>query len=189
MYKTDEKMTRRECGTEKQEIQLKIDKYSDMLFKLCLIRLKNMQDAEDVVQETLYQYVKREEDFEGEEHEKAWLIRVALNACRKIHRSAWQRYRNGENWQAAEELLQGTAASDEMIEEKILKKETSRILLQAVWELPLKYREVIHLFYYEGLTVKEIAHITNRKEATITSQLTRGRTLLKKILKEEYDFA
>ena len=62
-------------------------------------------------------------------------------------------------------------------------------LYNEIKKLPQKYRVVIHLFYYEGLTVKEIAHITNRKEAPITSQLTRGRTLLKKTLKEEYDFA
>ena len=61
-------------------------------------------------------------------------------------------------------------------------------MLQAVWNLPERYREVIHLFYYEELSVKEIARITGRGESTVTSQLTRGRELLRKSLKEEYDF-
>ncbi len=181
-------MTRIVCEAENQEMQLKIDKYSDMLFKLCILRLKNVQDAEDVVQETFYQYVKRREVFESEEHEKAWLIRVAINSCRKVHRSAWNRHRSEED-ESCLELLQRTATISGSVEEKILKKETSRMLLQAVLGLPLKYRDVIHLFYYEGLTVKEIAQITDRKEATVTSQLTRGRMLLKKVLKEDYDFA
>lgn len=62
-------------------------------------------------------------------------------------------------------------------------------MLEAVWGLPVAYRDVIHLFYYEELSVKEIADILERKVSTVTSQLTRGRELLKKSLKEEYDFA
>ena len=57
-----------------------------------------------------------------------------------------------------------------------------------VMALPVKYRDVVHLFYYEELSVKEIALVTGRAESTVTSQLTRGRNLLKKLLKEEYEF-
>ncbi len=63
------------------------------------------------------------------------------------------------------------------------------MVLEAVWKLPATYRDVIHLFYYEDLSVKEIAVILERKVSTVTSQLTRGREILKKNLKEEYDFA
>ena len=73
-------------------------------------------------------------------------------------------------------------------EERVLRREENRRLLQAVLALPEKYRDVIHLFYYEELSVKEIARATGRGESTVTSQLTRGRELLRKSLKEGYDF-
>ena len=73
-------------------------------------------------------------------------------------------------------------------EESAVRREEKRMLLRAVLGLPEKYRDVIHLFYYEELSVKEIARITGRGESTVTSQLTRGRELLRKSLKEEYDF-
>lgn len=171
---------------DNQELQCKIDCYSDMLFKIACLRLCNVQDAEDVVQEVFYQYIKREDGFESEEHEKAWLIKVTLNACRKVWRSAWNRYRDGGeedmNTYSRDEKQQG-------LEEEFLTDEDNRILLAAVKELPAKYRDVIHLFYYEELSIKEISEVTGRKESTVTSQLTRGRELLKKRLKEEYDFA
>ena len=78
-------------------LQLKIDEYGDMLFKLSYVRLQNRQDAEDVVQEVFYQYLKKPQSFQGPEHEKAWFLKVTLNACRKVWRSAWKRHQNA--WQ------------------------------------------------------------------------------------------
>ena len=176
-----------------QELQLKIDRYGDMLFKLSFLKLQNVQDAEDVVQEVFYQYVKRQEAFAGEEHEKAWLIKVALNACRKIWRSAWNRHRSREEvWEQdyrPAALRGGFKEAAPGPEESLMDEEEREMLFQAVSALPVRYREVIHLFYYEELSVREIAKATGRKESTVTSQLTRGRELLRKSLKEEYDFA
>lgn len=173
---------------DNEELQCKINSYADMLFKIAYLRLQNMQDAEDVVQEVFYQYLKREVNFGSDEHEKAWLIKVTLNACRKIWRSAWNRHHSsGEDMNTygdSSKLQTGQG-----LEEEILSVENNRILLTAVKELPAKYRDVIHLFYYEELSVREISEATGRKESTVTSQLTRGRELLKKRLKEEYDFA
>lgn len=171
---------------DNQELQCKIDRYSDMLFKIAYIRLQNVEDAEDVVQEVFYQYFKREDSFDSEEHEKAWLIKVTLNACRKVWRSAWNRHRGG-----GEEDMNTYSGGEEQLglEDRFLSVESNRILLAAVKELPAKYRDVIHLFYYEELSIKEISEVTGRKESTVTSQLTRGRELLKRRLKEEYDFA
>lgn len=171
---------------DNQELQQKINCYSDMLFKIAYIRLQSVEDAEDVVQEVLYQYWKRTEEFQDKEHEKAWLIKVTLNACRKLWRSSWNRLRST---QEDTNIYCERDIGMEGLEEKILSVEKNSILLTAVKALPAKYREVIHLFYYEELSVKEIGQITGRKESTITSQLTRGRELLKKVLKEEYDFA
>ena len=173
-----------------KDLQQKIDIYGDMLFKLCLIRLQNVQDAEDVVQEVFYQYMRRTEDFESDEHEKAWLFKVAVNGCRKIWRSAWRRHQSDGEWQEEAEKTGHISAASEASEPErySLEKEKRQKLMNAVMALPVKYREVIHLFYYQELSVKAIAQITNRGESTVTSQLTRGRELLRKSLREEYDF-
>lgn len=74
------------------------------------------------------------------------------------------------------------------MEKSVLQKEQSREIMEAVVKLPRKYREVIHLFYYQQMSVREIAEATERKESTVTSQLTRGREMLRKNLKEEYQY-
>ncbi|MCM1118037.1 MAG: sigma-70 family RNA polymerase sigma factor [bacterium] len=171
------------------KLQEKIDSYSDMLYKIAFARMGNRADAEDVVQETFYQYFRHSRVFDNEEHEKAWLIRVTLNGCRKVWRSGF--YRRRSELPEHEQML-GDESQDPgegSPEEAFLDKEKSQAVLEAVWRLPATYREVIHLFYYEELSVKEIAAILGRKVPTVTSQLTRGRELLKKSLREEYDFA
>lgn len=180
------------AAVEDRDLQLKIDVYGDMLFKISYLRLQNVQDAEDVVQEVFYQYLKYKQVFESKEHEKAWLIKVTLNTCRKLWRSAKRHPR-----EALDSVLEKTAEGAvlgkmpkawEEPEKAAVIREERRQVLKAVLELPAKYRDVIHLFYYENISVKEIARITGRGESTVTSQLTRGRGLLKKALKEEYDF-
>lgn len=202
LRKTNEKMTEKEIETEigkETLLQSKIDQYADMLFRLSLLRLQNVQDAEDVVQEVFYQYIKREEPFESSEHEKAWMIRVTLNACKKLRRSAWNRHQVQNEDPLAGEIFSLKAegavrqgehdALEDTTLTLVLRAEENRTLLQAVCKLPPRYRDVIHLFYYEELSIKEIAKITGRGSSTVTSWLTRGRELLRKLLKEEYDFA
>lgn len=171
-----------------EKLQKKIDSYSDMLFKIAYARMGNRADAEDVVQETFYQYFKSSKEFDDGEYEKAWLIRVTLNGCRKVWRSSFNRRRS--DVADPEQILPMRQEAEECSpEEAFLDRERARTVLEAVWKLPITYRDVIHLFYYEELSVKEIAVILERKVSTVTSQLTRGRELLKKNLKEEYDFA
>lgn len=172
-----------------EKLQEKIDSYSDMLFKIAYARMGNRADAEDIVQETFYQYFRASRDFGNEEHEKAWLIRVTLNACHKVWRSSF--YRRRSEMPDPEQLLaqEDQERGERSPEETFLDKERARAVLEAVWKLPVTYRDVIHLFYYEELSVKEIAMILDRKVSTVTSQLTRGREILKKNLREEYDFA
>ncbi len=163
--------------TEKESLQLKIDIYGDMVYRLALSQVKNPTDAQDIVQEVFYQYIKRRGAFDSAEHEKAWLLRVTLNACKKLWRSAWYRrvYPFGEQEEAVQE---GSLEAD------VLAQERRAAVVQAVFLLPAKYREVIHLFYFEELSVKEICRILDRKESTVTSQLTRGRDMLRKNLEE-----
>lgn len=163
-----------------RDLQTTIDTYRDMLYKIALMQLKNEQDAEDVVQEVFYQYYKNTPEFASGEHEKAWFIKVTLNGCRRIWRSAW--YRHSAPYPEQE------MAEESRLESDYLKKEQYMQIWKAVYELPAKYREVIHLFYHEDLSIKEICAVTGRQESTVTSQLTRARDLLKRRLGEEWEF-
>ena len=130
-----------------------------------------MNDAEDILQETMIKYMQASPIFESESHEKAWLLRVASNLSK-----------NKINYNKIRE-------TDEL-EENLVSEE--REDLSFVWEavksLPEKYREVIHFYYQEGYSSKEIANILNRKENSVRTDLKRGREKLKEILKEAYDF-
>lgn len=167
------------CGGEaaqqeavrKQAEQL-LDKYGNSILRLAYSYLHNMSDAEDVLQDTLIQFIKTAPALAGEEHEKAWALRVAANLSK--NRLAYNKVRK------ADELAETLVAED---------AEDLSFAWEAVKALPERDREVIHLFHYEGYSTAEIAKILNRKEATIRSDLRRGRQKLKSVLKEAYDFA
>lgn len=169
---------------QKDLLTQKIEAYSASLYRIAFLQLKNAEDAEDVVQEVFCQYIRTDINFESEEHEKAWLIKVTLNFCKKLWRSAWYRHKAP----MPETEPYGWNTGEKRLENEYIHKEENAELMRAVWELPDKYREVIHLFYYEELSVKEIAVICGSQESTVTSQLTRGRNILKKRLKEDYQF-
>ncbi len=133
--------------------------------------LHSLSDAEDVLQDTLIQFLKTAPAFETDAHEKAWLLRVAGNLSR--NRLRYNRYRN------TDEL------NDELVGEE---REDLSFVWEAVKSLPEKYREVIHLYYAEGYQTAQIARILGRNEATVRSDLVRGRNKLRDILKEAYDF-
>lgn len=147
-----------------------IKKYFNMVYRLALVQAKNISFAEDITQEVFLKYIQTKKMFESDEHIKAWLIRVTINCAKSMFRSSWFR---------TSVPLEETISFD--VPEK------SEVYF-AVQELPAKYRAVIHLFYYEDMSVKEIAHCTDAKEATVKSQLHRGRELLREILKGGYDF-
>ncbi len=142
-------------------------KYENKLYRTALAIMGNVSDAEDVVQETFLRAYKKAPEFETEIHEKAWLIRVTVNLCKSRLRSPWRKRR--------EPLLDTYPA---------VEKE-QYILLEYILALPPKYRSVIHLFYYEGYSIKDIASLTGQKESTVRSLLTRARNKLKSILKED----
>mgnify|MGYP002625839435 CR=1 FL=1 len=119
----------------------------------------------------LIRYLEHRPVFAGENHEKAWIFRVAANLSK--------------NKIAYNKIRQADQLENQLI---VQEREDLTFVWDAVKSLPVKYREVIHLFYYEGYPVKEIAGILQRKESTIRSDLRRGREKLKNILKEEYDF-
>ena len=148
-----------------------LNSYGDSILRLSYSYLHNMSDAEDVVQETLIKYMKTAPAFENEAHEKAWLLRVAANISKnKI---------DYNNVRRADELDERLVAEE---------REDLSFVWEAVRDLPDNYREVIHLFYHEGYSTKEIASILKRNESTVRSDLKRGRDKLRLVLKEVYDF-
>ena len=147
-----------------------LDKYGNSILRLAYSYLHNMSDAEDMLQDVLIQYIKAAPAFESGEHEKAWLLRVTANLSK--NKIKYNKLRE----------------TDELMEELVAeKKEDLSFVWEAVKMLPEKYAEVVHLFYEEGLSTKEIAEVLDRKEATVRSDLLRGRERLKTILKEAYD--
>jgi RNA polymerase sigma-70 factor (ECF subfamily) len=128
------------------------------------VHLKNIHDAEDVFQDVFLKYVLRDRPFENDAHEKAWFIRVAINACKDSLRSFFRK-----NVSSIEELL---------IEPSFVDKE-NREVLDAVMRLPEKHRMVVYLFYYEGYSAVEIASILKKNENTIYTWLSRARTQLR----------
>lgn len=148
-----------------------LDRYGNSILRLAYSYVHNMDDAEEILQETLIRFLKHAPVLENESHEKAWLFRVAGNLCK--NRLSYNRVRR------TDELSEWIAAEQ---------REDLSFVWEAVKSLPVKYREVIHLFYYEGFTTAQIANVLNQKESTVRSHLMRGRERLKTILKEAYDF-
>lgn len=153
-----------------QRAEALLTQYGSSILRLAYSYLHNMDDAEEILQDTLIQYLKTAPVLEQEAHEKAWLFRVAGNLSK--NRIAYNKVRS------TDELKESLAAEQ---------REDLSFVWEAVKDLPVKYREVIHLFYYEGLSTAEIAAILEQKESTVRSHLMRGREKLRTILKEGYD--
>ena len=134
----------------------------DMIYRVCLLQLKHEQDALDAVSETFVRLFQKKPDFADTEHEKAWLIRTAINY--------WKRKRNAYD-AAAEQMLQSVQTPSE-----------DREVLQAIWRLPPAHAELLYLHYYEGYSIEEIAVIMHKNASTLRSRLSRAKELLRKEL-------
>jgi RNA polymerase sigma-70 factor (ECF subfamily) len=146
-----------------------VEKYSGMLVRLCFSYMKNMSDAEDLTQDIFLKLLHKKPSFENSEHEKAWLIRVAINLSKNRLKTAWFR----KTVPLDENACNFTSKENE--------------ILSTVLELPVKYRSMIHLFYYEEYSIAEISQILGINESTVGSQLHRARKLLKSKLKGDFD--
>ena len=142
--------------------------------------LDDCEEAEDVAQDTFLTYYSSSNQFESEDHIRAWLLKVAVNKARNHKTSFWQRNRVSlpdlTAW-----LESHAPAGVETLDPD------SEEILAAVMRLPDKCRIIVHLFYYEDYSVKEIAEVLEIKENTVKSQLHRGRTLLRSMLKEKWE--
>lgn len=142
-----------------------VQEYGDMLYRMCIVMLRNTSDAEDAVQDTFITYMEKSPPFNDSEHEKAWLLKVAANKCRNV-----LKYRKRHFTEPAEVL------------DTIVERTPDSRILESLMMLPEKYRSVLHLHYITGYKVDEIAEITGLKSSAVKMRLQKGR----KLLAEEY---
>lgn len=154
-----------------QQAERLLTNHGDAVLRMAYSYLHNMADAEEILQDTLVQFLKAAPTLETREHEKAWFLHVAANLCR--NRLKYNTIRQ------TDELADDLAAEG---------RSDLLFVWDAVKSLPEKYREVVHLYYYEGYQTAEIAKMLGMKEPTVRSNLARGREKLKSVLKEAYDF-
>lgn len=150
-----------------QEVNNAIELYSDMVLRLCMVYLKNSPDAEDVFQTVFLKYAVSTKAFESREHEKAWLIRVTVNACKDLLKSFFH---------------SRTVSMEGLVDYAPQVTQEQYAVMEAVWSLPKQYRDVIYLHYYEGYTAPEIAGILHRNPNTVYTHLHKGKELLKELL-------
>ena len=144
-----------------------VKRYEDKLFRTAIAMMGGKAEAEDIVQDAFIKLFEKNPNFESAEHETAWLIKVTVNLCKSRLRSHW--------WKKTVPLLDDYPAETGGQQD----------IMETVLSLPSKYRIVIHLFYYEGYSTKEIAELTGLGESTVRQQLTRARRMLKDYLEGE----
>ena len=154
-----------------EEVARAMDAYADTVRRLCLVRLKDREDTEDIFQTVFLKYLMHTQPFESPEHEKAWFIKVTLNACRDLLRSWFRRHTV-----PLEDLVAQAAPEGE-----------NRWVLEAVLSLPEKYRDPVYLHYYEGYSAPEIGALLGRNTNTVYTLLTRARALLREKLGGDED--
>ncbi len=164
-------------ANESMSAEALIEKYSDTVYRVAFSRTQNVSDAQDITQEVFLKYIKYMKagnTFRDEEHQKAWLLKVAVNTGNTFVTTAWFRHR---------------ASLEEVEEVAAETKEDRSEVFDAVMHIPEKYRVVVHLFYYEELSIKQICNILNMSETAVKSRLHRARELLREKLKgAEYEF-
>ena len=142
--------------------------YADMVYRLAFLRTKSGTDADDIVQEVFLRALRAKPTWNSPEHQKAWFLKVTINCSKSLLTSAWRRNTAPEN------------------ENLLIEMQTSTEVYPYVLALPTKYRTVIHLYYYEGYRVAEIAKIMGASENTVKSHLFRARDMLREQLKGEF---
>ena len=144
-----------------------VTQYGNSILRMCYMYLKDYQLAEDVTQETFLQVWNKYETFENKSSEKTWITRIAINLCKNCMRASWFKRISIEE---LPEIFENDSS------EMVLNKGTISL---KIMKLPQKYREVILLYYYQELSVKEISAVLNQKETTILQRLKRARECLK----------
>lgn len=148
-----------------EKIEEAVNTYGNMLYRISVVMLKNKQDAEDAVQDTLLKYIQKAPQFEDDEHEKAWLIKVITNRCKDVRR-----------FKLKHPQTEITEVS------QVVSEPENRGITEALMKIPEKFRIVMVLYYVQEYKVNEIAEIIGKSPSTVKMRLQKGRVLLK----EEY---
>ena len=164
---------------EKNQYIAAVRTYGNTIFRAAYQYCGNRSDAEDIVQNTFLKLLQLEKTFEDEEYLRRWLIRVAINEAKNLTLSFWKR----------KVFSMKDSLSKQMDETmvSVFDAEEHQALYEAVMHLPSKYRIVVHLYYFEDYSIKEIAEILKIKETTVQTQLMRARAKLKDELKEGWE--
>lgn len=149
------------------EVSRVMDAYGDTVRRVCMVHLKNHSDAEDIFQTVFLKYALSSAVFTSAEHEKAWIIRVTLNACKDLLKSFFR---------------SRTVPLEELIEQPSELRDEHREVLEAVLSLNKKYRDVVYLHYYEGYTAPEIGKLLGKNPNTVYTLLTRAKEQLREAL-------
>lgn len=149
-------------GAHEDVVAKAIEKYADMVRRICFLYLRNKTDVEDVFQEVFLKFFLHADSLQNEQHERAWLCRVTFNKCKDLCKSSWRR----------------KVVSIEDMEIPYETPEQGE-LIQMVLKLPPKYKEVVYLHYYEGRSIPEIAQLLQEKPNTVYTQLRRAKSKLK----------
>ncbi len=155
-----------------QEVSRAVEQYADMVRRLCMIHLKKHADTEDIFQTVFLKYALSSVLFESAEHEKAWILRVTVNACKDLLKSFFR---------------SRTVSLDDIMEQPAVMPQDHREVLEAVLSLPAKYKDAVYLHYYEGYTAPEISRILGKNVNTVYTILNRSKQLLREKLGGEED--
>lgn len=155
-----------------QEVNRAIERHADTVRRLCMIHLKNYADTEDIFQTVFLKYVLSSVSFENEEHERAWFIRVTINACKDLLKNFFRSH---------------TVSMEEVLEQPTEIEQDHREVLEAVLSLPARYRDVVYLYYYEEYTAPQIGRILGKNVNTIYTLLNRAKKILREKLGGDAD--
>ena len=153
-----------------QEFERIVTVYQEAILRMCYLHLKDRSLAEDAVQETFLKIYRSMTDFRGESHEKTWIMRIAINTCYDMNKSAWQRFMDKR---ITPDMMPETGAPVQQEEEN---------LVMNIMALPPKLRQVFVLYYYQGMSTLEISQSLGIAQSSVSNRLKRGREKLRRAL-------
>ena len=148
-----------------------VEAYADAILRLCLTYSLTREDAQDICQTIFVKLLTEPRQFESAEHERAYVLRMAANACKDLLKSPWRKRR--VSWEETPEI-------------PVFDRPGQAALYREVMALPEKYRTVLNLFYYEELSVREIGTLLGVEASTVTTRLARARKRLRERLGEDW---
>lgn len=159
------------CRYNRAEIERILEKYGNTIYRAAYLQVKSRAQADDIYQDVCIKLLRLQSRLSSEEHLKAWLLKATNDCCRDYWKSAWYR----------RVTVDTRLVTNEMEEHE---EEGAGEITESMWQLPDKYRMILHLHYYEDYSIREIAELLHMKENTVASRLSRGRGKLKQILQK-----